>query len=654
MIQAPGVDISRVSCDVPSGYAAVPLGPAQERAMLKLCALVRRKVDAQALGTGGALVLLRQILDGRVYLGCITDLSGKVQKWVELWVQEIDGVADTAAAYRESINNHSLDERWIARCKSMAKIGTPGGGLVWLGFEDKNPAPIVVDPEFAQGLEPTESRSGRPWALCTDDRILQAKGFPPYSSTLSRCLWVPDLGEQSPFAAVTTDVEGAGAAPLAEAVGKSMAMLNPGGGLMMCRGVPANSYEEHIDVLSSGGRGENKKFGDPLTGGWALVGLSGRLAESFHLKVRLIVDAIAAVRDLVAETQTPCLNITPASFGVSIGEKAWGLPHLWTARAIINDPGDAIQLPIKGSDAVYYVPGKSAGPTIYAPPSAGRGVRGRGSMRIRKVSESAAGVVAEATLSTQERMNMGRNDLIWLRGTVGNVRMDLYATPEQGAAVAGGELRVRTLPMRLTPDATEQLLKAEGVVVGDVMFEVVPLISTPCDLYALAVLAARTLLVGGQGTLAVVLDEIQSLGAQLASSPAAEGASLASRVRAVVQSNAHWAEALGPQRLLREELSADDALGVVPIDLWCDALGAMIRMFPGVGPDSLSKDFGDAPVGSIHRVFDRALEDWGRVLRASRSLVLNDLGTNRELAGLLRRAAPGAAGGRRAEPALRG
>lgn len=649
--------MTRTPCDTPAGYASVPLGPAQERALLKVCVLVRRKVDAAAQGVGGHLVLLRQVLDGRVYLGCITDAAGRIQKWIELWVQDIEGVANTAAAYRESINNKTLDERWITRWRAMSKI--PGsGGLLTLGFEDRHPAPVVVDPEVMQAVEPSESRSGRPWALCTEDRLLESKGLPPYSSTLSRCLYVPDLGEQSTFAAVTQDVEGAGAAPLREVVGKEAALFNPGGGLMMCRAACAGSYEEHIEHLTSAGRGENKKFGDPLAGGWALVGRAGRLVEAFHLKLRLIADAIGAVRDLVAETQAPLLNITPSSFGVSIGEKAWGLPQWWTARAVLNDPGDAIELPVKGSDAVYYVRGKSAGPTIYAPPAAGLGIRGRGSMRVRRVSESSSGVVVEATLSTQERLAPNKNDLIFLRSTVGNLRADLYATPEQGAALAGGELRVRTLPMRLGGDATDQLLRSEGLVIPDVLFEVTPLISTPCDLYALGVLAARTLLVNGQDPLAVVLDELMSLATQAGSAAPPKDGHIRpqAKLRAVFESSPHWAEMLGPQRLLRDEFSAAEALGVIPAGLWCDTLTAIVRMFPGLGSDALCRDFGDAPLGSIQRVFDRSLEDWGPMLRATRTMVLNDVTTNRELAGILRRASSSGAGGpgRRAEPALRG
>jgi hypothetical protein len=60
----------------------------------------------------------------------------------------------------------------------------------------------------------------------------------------------------------------------------------------------------------------------------------------------------------------------------------------------------------------------------------------------------------------------------------------------------------------------------------------VPLLSTPCDLYSLAVLAVRALLVDQETTLAVALDEILSLARQLAAEHQPD-VPLGERVRAV-------------------------------------------------------------------------------------------------------------------------
>ena len=38
-----------------------------------------------------------------------------------------------------------------------------------------------------------------------------------------------------------------------------------------------------------------------------------------------------------------------------------------------------------------------------------------------------------------------------------------------------------------------------------------------------------------------------------------------------------------------------DALRLVPAELWCDTLAVIISLFPGIGPDSICRDFGDVP-----------------------------------------------------------
>src|SRR6188474_3492808 len=91
---------------LPAGYAAVPLngdpapgspsdnGPPSAWP-LSLCVVVRTQpgvgVDgAMDPASAGPLLILRDVLDGRVLLGCVADASGAVQQWVEIWVQDVD------------------------------------------------------------------------------------------------------------------------------------------------------------------------------------------------------------------------------------------------------------------------------------------------------------------------------------------------------------------------------------------------------------------------------------------------------------------------------------------------------------------------------------------------------------------------------------
>jgi hypothetical protein len=83
--------------------------------------------------------------------------------------------------------------------------------------------------------------------------------------------------------------------------------------------------------------------------------------------------------------------------------------------------------------------------------------------------------------------------------------------------------------------------------------------------------------------------------------------------------------------------------------LWWETLAAIVRMFPGIGPDSACEGFGDAPFGGMHLVFDHAAADFDRILRQTRSLIVIDWNYNREVHSLVRQYAAGlgGSGGRR-------
>jgi hypothetical protein len=93
---------------------------------------------------------------------------------------------------------------------------------------------------------------------------------------------------------------------------------------------------------------------------------------------------------------------------------------------------------------------------------------------------------------------------------------------------------------------------------------------------------------------------------------------------------------LGPQGLSYDEVAPEDAFDLVPTELWWDTLAAVVRMFPGIGPDSTCRDLGDAPVGGLHKVLDRALEDFNSLLLRTRSLIVIDWRFNREVFSVIR------------------
>src|SRR5688572_9996669 len=304
---------------LPSGYHTVPISPGQEGSPLRVCVVVRKDADPVA----GHLVVLRDTLDARVLLGCVADASGRVHHWVEVWVQSPEGVAETPQAYREFLTGAVLDERWRRQCAAYDELDPPG--LIHTGFESKNPPPVAIDLDaMAPALLPAD---------------------------------------------------GGGEAPK----GGRRVPVNPSAGLLMVRPHHPLTYEQFADMLagiptegpahgttslglashisaSAGVQGNLRQDGRFFS---SRKGRAGVMIETLHLKLRLIAGAIEAVRTLVAHTQRPLLNLSAESFAVSAARPAPGLPHLWTSRVHLVDPGDAVALPVPGTATQYFVRGRS-------------------------------------------------------------------------------------------------------------------------------------------------------------------------------------------------------------------------------------------------------------------------------------------------------
>ena len=106
---------------------------------------------------------------------------------------------------------------------------------------------------------------------------------------------------------------------------------------------------------------------------------------------------------------------------------------------------------------------------------------------------------------------------------------------------------------------------------------------------------------------------------------------LAKRLRAIVERDRRWAASLGPQRLVRDEVIREAAARIVPADLWWETIGVILRLFPGIGPDSFCKDFGDAPSSALDQIFDDGIAKIDLLLLRSRSLVVADWTQNLEI-----------------------
>lgn len=631
---------------VPPGCIAIPLSAGEMTASTRLCIIAR----SQAHPMQGHLVRLRQSVESDVVLGALIDAAGLVLCWLEIHTQSPDGVLSAPAVFRDSLTNGVLDDRWK---RSAAWAASPQGLGITTGFESANPAPTFLDIAGARPVHPVDEQ-GRAWELCRDEGVLGAKGLPSYRGSLHRYLHVRGGGALIPVTSGAPANEHT--RPVSELPGVAglVAFNAPCGMLLALKRLPC-SYEAVVEALGaepaksvlrisplgeSDARAADAQVIRPVTDGALMLsrhGRWGRIVEALHLKLRLLADAVAAVRGAVQASGTPLLNITSDSFRVDLGAPGAGLPLLWTMQAALRVPGEAVKLSVSGSETEYFMRPPKAGASVYFPDSAGRAIQGTASIRIRSVESTAktgtgGASIVTCTFSTQERIRPSPSDLVWVRLQIGAERVDLYGRIEAAQGLAPGEWRYRTVAQQFG-DSGRALKGAEGVAIADAPFQVIPLLSTPCDLYALAVLGARTLLVGNGNTLAETLDGLTSLAKHTMNESADD---LGAKILGVLAADKRWIDALGPARLAESVGSPGEALDQIPLELWAEVLATLIRMVPGSCPDAACIDFGDAPEAGPGAVFDRAIADLKDLVQRTRSLIVIDWRYNREVHSVIR------------------
>jgi len=639
---------------LPDGYFAIPISEDQKPNVLKICVLVKKEPDAAA----GHLVRIRNIMDADVFLGCIVDSSGRVQEWLEMWIQNSGSLIDTVSAARQVLSNTMLDNRWHRQCQALEEL--EGAEIVKTGWESEQPLPTFLDLSKKSPVHPVETQSGANWKLCKDEGLLQQKGLPGYGNSLHRYLNVPELGDNSPLVPVTPQAPtNDSTKPMSEICGDPACIipLNPQAGLMLVKKHVPIKLDTFVDILNGKpwdglkhGRsildlGESLKAlskDEPTisSDGWLFLetqGRCGRLMETLHLKLRLLADIVSSVRSLTYHLQRPLLNISPESWQVEMGEPGRGLPFFWTARVVLNDAGDAVPLAIEKSDFKYYLPARTPGTSVYRPLVTSLPTQGKAAVRIRKVLPDTSDTTAvEGTFTTQERIEMAKNDLVWFRLNLACVDINLHAHLEKDSAMAAGEWRFRTVAQKIHETRVSHLRKAEGVPVADVPFEIIPLLSSPYDLYSLAVMAVKILLVDNTSSLPVTLDETLSLLHQI-EAEYDESKSLEQQISEVFKGDQKWPQALGPQHLTFDEMTPEESFSLIPSELWLTTLSIILRMFPGPGPYSECKDYGDAPQGGLHKVFETTLSDLDNLILRTRSFIVADWKSNREIASVIRK-----------------
>src|ERR1700677_4519927 len=638
---------------IPEGFLAMPVTRQDHGSSLRLCVLVRRAADHVI----GAFIVLRDMHDAVVYLGCIVDAEGRASRWIEIWVQNVDGLHASLPSYHESFSNHALDQRWHRQAQMLKELAPDC--FVGTGWEESHPLPSCLDLALAEPINPGGETPEGPWMLCSDDSALQAEGLPPFNTSLFRYLYQPGNQNSRRFIPIVAGApENQATCPLAAAIQSKSDLLafNPQGGLMTVLNFSPLGFEEHVDLLGGKpwkglGIGKQSVILDAsyeTLGDWNTIqqseahlfcgkrGFPGRLVETVHLKLQLLREAFRLTHQSIERLQLPFLNLSADSFRVSLESVGSSLPFLWTANVSLVKPSSAFALPVETSDFRYFVRGGVSSPSIYLPEGLSDPIQGLANVRIRKLlPPDQDRTVLEGTLVLQERFAASAHDLLWIRLPLQTGRLDLYGHIYATESLAQGEARFRTIPQRLDPAVVAALRMAEGVSFARSAFEVVPLLSSPCDLYSLAVLVVRTLFVNPETTLAISLDESLSLARQAAAEYNKE-VPLAVRIRAICEREPRCLSSLGSHRLVQEAMKPEDARELLPQDLWFDVLGFLISLFPGIGADSVCRDFGDVPSLALESAFTRPMAELQRLSACSRSLIVIDWNYNRQIHNAIR------------------
>jgi len=631
---------------IPDGYIVVSIFNVDTDSAVWIGVLVAQQPTVET----GSFVLLRDTMDARVYLGCVMDAGRRVLQWVEIWVQTVAGLKRSPATVSGALSNHVLDERW----RRIAETLRTQEQCIWTGRETCHPLPLFIQMSSALPVFP-RTAGGMPWSLCLDDALLERHGLPPYRVSLDRYL-VADGGlDGVKFFPVTPEaLTGTATVSLEEVIGSGEGLipLNPEGGLMLIRPYHALGFAEYLDVLAGGactgiscGRATldpyqmNELIGHPAEPNRMFLETTAteeRLIEIFYLKMGLIADAMKETEAFIRGVQRPLLDLDENAFRVHLSPQGSSIPILWTAQAVLVGSGDAVELPLEATETRYFVRGHGQDLSIYRPQPMGFASAGQCVVRIRQMlPETRKGLSVEGTFQTRDVLTVGSCDLVWLRLPLPTGVVDLYAHLEECGTATRGEWRFRTVEQRFDPMRAASLKALEGIPVQNIPYEVLPQQSTPCDLYALAVLAVRVLLVNEQNKLPVALDSVLSL-AREAECAGASDETLSTVIAAAFESDPKWKLSIGPQFMVGAEMDSEQAFHCMPLSLWFDTLSMVIRMFPGQGDFRTCHHLGDAPEGALQNVLRRCREDILRLSDRVRCLVTGDLARNQELCTIVR------------------
>ncbi len=637
---------------MPTGFQACPLiAPAE--AAVRLCAVIRLKADPVA----GWFVPVRETFDARCFLGCLTDQVGTVLQWVEIAIQTQDFASDGPEAVRTHWNNQVLDERWKSNCQA-ARRGAEDS-IITGQWESQPSVPLFFDFTARRMQALVDPVSQQTWKLCCDDQLLAAHKLPAYSKSLFRYLHIQSADGQALFLSVREDAPANENTQILRDVLTERALIawNAGGYLMQVSKFGSLSADAFLDVLG-GAKYDGLPVGklpadfdkvaqvlrdasEIATSGTVFLGRHGqrgRIIESLHLKLKFLADAVRQTQAAVKSLQRPILNLQCSSFQISLANPAVALPFLWTGQVRLRDCGDAARLDVSDAQVQVFTHGSKLSPGVYQPAVEGRPmITEKAALRLRNVmTESDSSIYLEGTLTNLDAITPRAEDLVCLRFGVNDQRVLVAGSVEQDSALAVGEYRFRSLQQPMHPRLASVLKAAEGSTLQPVGVQCVARMDTAYDLYSLAVLAVRTLVVHAANPLPVAVDELYSLARQIAADYAPDKP-LDGRIIDILSRDNRWNKSLGPQNVFQAAGVQEQDSELIPLRLWADILALMVQMIPAVGPDSFCRTYGTIPSAAMANVFEPVAEKLDRLLIQTRSLIVIDWQVNREVHAVIRR-----------------
>ncbi len=627
----------------------VPIPEPQPESPVSVCLLLQEPTQADEC----PFVLLREVPGSRVYLGGLCDAAGRVQEWLEIWVQEPELKTETLSSQGKSLDNSTFDRLWRAEFE-CAQSSFPESILV-TGMESRNPRPLLIQRVSGTSALSFARTQTTPWQLCRDDELLQSLGLPPYATSCHRYLHEAGAAGKklllatSPDAPVNANVRGV---EHLLAAGDFSTVFNPHAGLVRVTRFTPLELEEYLQVLE----GRTWSGPPPLLQtegiynalaqwsaqrrGMAFVlhpdeSLGQRLEEVFYLKLRTLLELVKAVRIYVKEHQAPLLNLGPASFRVSLPDVAEEFPALWGAKFHLVRPSQAYPLNIPLAKEKYFVRIGRVEASPFLPEGLGAYGFGIGSIRLRHVMRQDAGVILEGTLLAEDYVGANTHDLLWFKLPMHDQRLEFFANICTSEPVGPKEVRFRTVPTPLAAPLADRLKAAAGTVFQRSRYEICPLLSSPCDVFSLGIIGTRILLANSQSNLPVLVDEVLSLIGRIAKQPK-DTQGLAAELKALATQDREAFDRISPQALIEAGDSPEQARAKLPIEVWWEAIAVLFRFFPGLGAHSFCPNLGEAAPGALETVFDQPVSELERLVRRLRNVLLPSVTANQELAQLLR------------------